>query len=264
MQPDAIPYKSSTFVYHGRPLTLSHNVTLIDEYEEEELTPSMLEMINLIEQQDLYKSQLDTVQAVLSATEQALSESLAREEDLKRQLENATTISSTTVDGADSNINVSRHRTGSASCHGSPAPHVALHTASPARRSAHHTPPISRIALPPTLHDHFNQISPSTTSPRPNAFTSPSQRTPIVCRLFASPVVHSEGPGEPEVSIVTQEVVRFEDFLENHDIAHLSGTLDVIRRNLPFSLWPGELENAGVPSTLIDRLINSMVGAREV
>ena len=73
MQPNAIPRNSSTFVYHGRPLIppLPCNVTVVDEYdlEEEELTPSMLEIINMIDQHDTYKSQLETAQAALFVTE---------------------------------------------------------------------------------------------------------------------------------------------------------------------------------------------------
>jgi len=256
-QPDAILHKSSTFVYHGRPLISPspHDTVIVDDYEEEELTPSMLEMINMIDQRDLYKSQLDTVQAALSATEQALSESLAREEDLRCQLKNAATIMSTSMDGADSNINVSRGHPGSASRHGSPTPHITHHTASPARRIAHHTPPVSS---PLALHDQFDRFSPTSASPRHNAFASPSRRNPIARRLFASP---SEGPGEPEVSTTTREIVSLTEFLENHNITHLSRTLDVIRRNLPISLWAAELEQVGVSSTLIDRLIISMVAA---
>jgi hypothetical protein len=260
MQPNAIPRKSSTFVYHGRPVISPspHDTVIVDEYEEEELTPSMLEMINMIEERDSYKSQLDTVQAALSATEQALSESLAREEDLNHQLENATVIMSTSMDGADSNVNVGRGRAGSASRHGSPTPHTAHHTASPARRIAHHTLPVSS---PLALRDRFDRFSPTPASPRYNAFASPSRRNPIARRLFANP---SEGPGEPEVSTTTREIVSLTDFLEDHDIAHLSSTLDVIRRNLPISLWPAELVQVGVSSTLIDRLIISMVAAGEV
>ena len=71
MQPNAIPRNASTFVYHGHLLTppSPHNVTVVDEYEEEELTPSMLEIIDMIDQCDTYKSQLKTAQAALSATE---------------------------------------------------------------------------------------------------------------------------------------------------------------------------------------------------
>ena len=259
-QPDAIPRKSSTFVYHGRPLISPspHDTVIVDEYEEEELTPSMLEMINLVDQRDLYKSQLDTVQAALSATERALSESLAREEDLRCQLENATAIMSTSMDGTDSNVNVSHGHAGSASRHGSPTPYIAHHTASPARRIAHHTPPVSS---PLALRDRFDRFSPTSASPRHNAFASPSRRNPIACRLFANP---TEGPSEPEVSTTIREIASLTDFLEDHDIVHLSSALDVIRHNLPISLWAAELEQAGVPPTLFDRLIVLMVAAGKV
>jgi hypothetical protein len=272
MQPDAIPRNSSTFVYHGRPLTppSPHNVTVIDEYEEEELTPSMLEIIDMIDQRDTYKSQLETAQAALSATERALRESLAREEELKRQLENSTAILSTHMDGTDPNINVSRRQAGSTSRHGFPTPHVAHHATSPTRRVVHQTPPASRIASPPTLLDRFDNFSPASASHRRNVLTSPSRASPISRRLFASPVApssHSEGPDEPEASATTREMKRLTDhydFLEIHNLTHLRIALDVIRGSLPISLWAPQLENVGVPPTLIDSLIISMVGAGEV
>ncbi|KAF8801633.1 hypothetical protein BYT27DRAFT_7261760 [Phlegmacium glaucopus] len=165
---------------------------------------------------------------------------------------------STSMDGTDSNVNVSRCQAGSASCHGSPTPHIAHHTASPPRCIAHHTPPASYIASPLALHDHFDCFSLTSASPRHNAFASPSRQKPIARRLFTNP---SEGPGEPEVSTTTWETTSLTHFLENHNITHLSSTLDVIRRNLPISLWATELEQVGVSSTLIDRLIISMVSA---
>ena len=198
------------------------------------------------------------MQAALSATEQALFKSLAREEDLRCQLENATAIMSTSMDGTDSNVNVSRGHAGSASRHGSPTPYIAHHTASPARRIAHHTPPVSS---PLALRDRFDRFSPTSASPRHNAFASPSCRNPIACRLFANP---TEGPSEPEVSTTIWEIASLTDFLEDHDIVHLSSALDVICCNLPISLWAAELEQASVPPTLFDHLIMLMVAAGKV
>jgi hypothetical protein len=274
MQPNAIPRNSSTFVYHGRPLIppSPRNVTVVDEYdlEEEELTPSMLEIINMVDQRDTYKSQLETAQAALFATERALRESLAREEELRRQLENSTAILSTHMDGTDPNVNISRRQAGSTSRQGFSTPHVTHHATSPTRCIVYQTPSASRIASPPTLLDRFDNFSPASASHRRNVLTSPSRASPIGRRLFASPVApssHSEGPDEPEASATTREIKGlsdYYDFLENHDLGHLGIALDVIRCNLPISSWAPQLENAGVASTLIDSLIISMIGAREV
>lgn len=66
------------------------------------------------------------------------------------------------------------------------------------------------------------------------------------------------------MSTTIREIASLTDFLEDHDIVHLSSALDVIRRNLPISLWAAELEQAGVPPTLFDHLIVLMVAAGKV
>ena len=134
----------------------------------------MLEIINMIDQCDTYKSQLEIAQAALSATERALHESLACEEELKCQLENSMAILSTHMDGTDPNINVSRHQAGSISHHGFPTPHVAHHATSPTHRVVHQTPPASHIASLMTLLDRFDNFSPASASHCCNVLTSPS------------------------------------------------------------------------------------------
>src|SRR5882762_6869466 len=91
MQPEAIPRDSSTFVYNGRPLMTPQHVIVEDkdDYEEEVLTNSMLETINVMEERDTYKSRLDTTESALSSAEKALSKSLAREAQLRSELEDA-------------------------------------------------------------------------------------------------------------------------------------------------------------------------------
>ena len=81
IQPDATPRGSSTFVYNGRPINSDSNDG------EEELTESMMEQLDLIEQREYYKYQVETIQSKLSITENALRDSLAREEQLKYELE---------------------------------------------------------------------------------------------------------------------------------------------------------------------------------
>ena len=174
------------------------------------------------------------------------------------------------MDGTDPNINVSRRQAGSTSHHGFPTPHIAHHATSPTCHVVHQTPPASRIASPPTLLDRFNNFSPASASHCCNVHTSPSHAGLISRRLFASPVAsssHSEGPDEPEASATTWEMkclTDHYDFLEIHNLTHLRIALDVICSSLPISLWALQLENISVPSTLIDSLIISMVGAGEV
>ena len=264
-QPNVVPRDSSTFVYNGRPLssdpTPRHIMVDNDEYKEEQLTDTMLGTINAIEQQDLYKAQLETMHSVLSMTEEALSESLVCEADLRSELDNARAILSTRIDGTDSNINISHCQVGSAARHPS-TPRISHHT-SPTPRIVHHTPPISHISSP-TYHDCFDRLDP--TSP-----ISPSCASPIGHRLFANPVAsspRSEGPSESEVTASIPRGIdafaAYYDFLNTHQIIWLRSTLDVIRRNIPISLWASQLEKAGVPLALIDSVMVLMAATREV
>jgi hypothetical protein len=97
IQPDAMPRGSSTFVYHGRKISSDHHI-VDDGFRVEELTPSMMEELKVIEEREYYKSQVDTLQSTLSKTENDLRNSLAREEQLKSELDNIKTILSTRVD----------------------------------------------------------------------------------------------------------------------------------------------------------------------
>jgi len=100
VQPDAIPKGSSTFVYNGRLNSDQprHVVVDDDEYEVDQIPQSTMDVINMMEQRDTYKAQLDAVQSMLCATEEALSKSLAREEELRSELSNARGILSTRID----------------------------------------------------------------------------------------------------------------------------------------------------------------------
>jgi len=149
LQPNAIPQGSSTFVYHGRLLTMPRNVVVVDEYEDEdeELSASMMETVTALEQRDLYRNQVDSMQSALSATERALAESLAREEELRSELDSTRALLVSRRDGTEPNVNVSRRRGGSASRHASPAPCIAQQTL-PTPCITHHGSPISHIVSP--------------------------------------------------------------------------------------------------------------------
>ena len=264
IQPDATPRGSSTFVYNGRPFNSDRRVVVVDEYEEEELTSTMVELLNVIEERDNYKSQVDTTQSGLSRTENALRDSLAREEQLKSELDNTRAMLSTRIDGADSNIIVSRHRVKdpTPSRHNSPRLHV-----------AHHTSPTAHPTTP-TFHDRFDRfshISPTPPSRRGNAYAaSPSPANLVSHRLFpnaaASPSrcegsSESDGSATASASRAIDALAEYYNFLNTHKIIHLRSTLDVIRHASPISSWALQLEDAGVPLDLIDSAMTLMVAA---
>ena len=246
VQPDAIPRGSSTFVYNGRLSSdQPRHIVDGDEYEADQIPQSNVD--NTIEQRDTYKAQLDAVQSMLSATEEALAESLAREEELRSELRNARGILSTRIDGTDeSNVNVSRRQVGSANHHAPPTPRI-----------SHHTLPTPRIT------PHISR----TTSPMPasrhgNPFTSPSRASPMARRLFSGPSTCSEGPSEsaptpPEIDALE----AYYDFLDTHQLTDLRSTLDLIRRSIPISLWASQLEKANVPLDLIDSVMVLMAAS---
>lgn len=90
MQPEATPRGSSDFVYTGSP----PRRVAVDEYgyEVDELSTEVVEMLYLMETRDEYKEQLDKMISVLATTEEALAKSLAREKELRSELDNARRI----------------------------------------------------------------------------------------------------------------------------------------------------------------------------
>jgi len=240
MQPDAIPRGSSTFVYNGRLSSDQpcHVVVDDDEYEDDQIPQSTVDMINMMEERDTYKAQLDAVQSMLSATEEALAKSLAREEELRFELSNARGILSTHVDGTDSNVNVSHRQIGGANRHSPHTPRI--------------TPHISRIT------------SPTPASHQGNAFAPSSRASPISRRLFGSPSPRSEGPSKSDVSPEIDALAAYYDFLTTHQLTRSRSTLDLIRRSFPISLWASQLEKANVPLDLIDSLMVLMAATGAV
>lgn len=88
LQPEAQPSGSSTFLYTGHRLRVRtdpprHMVVDEDGYEEEEITQDMVEMMNMMDQLDTYKAQLEEVQSELATTKEALAASLSSEENLR-------------------------------------------------------------------------------------------------------------------------------------------------------------------------------------
>jgi hypothetical protein len=230
-----------------------------DDYEEEVLTNSMLETINVMEERDAYKSRLDTTESALSSAEKALSKSLAHEAQLRSELGDARALLSIHLDGADSNVNINRRRVGSAT-RNSPTPHRPLavpHAASP------------------TFHDrfdHFLPTSPTSLSRRGISSMAPSHSSPVRRNLFTNTEAsssRSEGPSELDVSVPTPTphvigaLAEYYDFLNTKHITHLRTTLDVIRHNIPISLWATQLEKADVPLDLIDSIMVLMATAAD-
>ena len=240
MQPNAIPRGSSTFVYNGRLSSDQprHVIVDDDEYEVDQIPQSTVDMINMMEQRDTYKAQLEAVQSMLSATEEALAKSLAREEELGFELSNARGMLSTRVDGTDSNVNVSRRQIRSANHHSPHTPCI--------------TPHISRITSPTPASHHGN------------ALASSSRASPISRRLFGSPSPRSERPSESDVSPEIDALAAYYDFLTTHQLTRLRSTLDLIRRSFPISSWASQLEKANVPLDLIDTLMVLMAATGAV
>ena len=259
VQPEAIPRGSSTFVYNGRKSSTDPPCSLIEddeEYKEDPITQSMVDIVNLIEQCDTYKARLDAMQSVLLTTEEALTESLAREEDLKAELNSALSIN-----GAGSNVNIIRRQVGSPKGLASP-PLPTSHRASPTSRNTAH---ISGIGSP-THHNrlpHFSPTSPTPASRYADAFVSPSRASPIGRRLFANLSSSSEHTWESNISAPTppeiDALAAYYDFLNTHNLTHLRSTLDVIRRSIPISSWALKMEKAGVPLQHIDFVMVLMV-----
>ena len=261
IQPQATPRGSSTFVYNGHPLSSDRHVVVIDEYEEEELTSTMVELLNVIEKHDNFKSQVDNVQSALSITEKALRDSLAHEEQLKSELDNTRAMVSTRVDGADSNTIVSLHHLKDPIHHTSPRLHVAPHTSS----IPHPTTPSFHNRF-----DHFSHISPTPPSRHGNAYASPSSANLVSHRLFPNAVAlpsHCKGSSESDgsapapASHAIDALADYYNFLNSHKIIHLWSTLDVIRHASPISTWALQLEDAGIPLDLIDFVMTLMVAA---
>jgi hypothetical protein len=234
IQPDATPRGSSSFVYNGRQLRSDRQV-VEDEYEEEEVTSSMVEILNLLEERDSCKSQVDAAQRALSRTEFALRASQAREEQLKSELDTFK----------------------------NPTPYTSprLHQTSPI---AHPTTPFQ------DRFDRFSHISPTPPSRRgTNTYTPPSPANTVTRRLFptagASPSrCDSDGSAPAPASHATHAIdslAEFYNFLNRHKITHLRSTLDVIRHASPISSWALQLEDAGVPIDLIDSAMVLMVAA---
>jgi hypothetical protein len=213
-------------------LSSDRRAVVVDEYEEEELTPAMVELLNVIEERENYKSQVDTTQA-------ALRDSLAREEQLKSELDNTRAML----------------------CNTSPSLHVARLTS-----------PIAHPTTPsPSSHnrfDRFSHVSPTPPSHRSNAYKSLSPANRVTRRLFANAVAspsHYEGSSEYNGSVSASRAIdalaEYNDFLNSHKIIHLKSTLDVIRHTFPISSWALQLEGAGIPSDLIDSVMIFMVAA---
>jgi hypothetical protein len=256
MQPEAKPKGSSTFVYHGR-------LRDDDEYQEDEISQSMVDMVNMMEERDTYKTQLYALQSLLSATEKSLAESLAREGELRSELNNARSVQLT---GTDARAN--RHASPSRiSHHTSPMARISPHIsriASPTHsdRLDSFTSPTQAARIGNTFRSPSRAVS-STHSDRPDGFTSPtparigntfgspSHASPIGRRLFGN---RSEGPSESSTPPEIDALAAYYDFLNNHDLTCLRSTLDIIRR-IPISSWALQLEKAGVPFDLIDPLM---------
>ena len=162
--PASIPNGSSTFIYHGH--SINNNPTpchvIVDDYNDDtdELTPAELESLAILDRCASLEVDLITVRAQLTATEDALNESLAHEANLQAQLDAAQATRahvSALVDGLGSGTPV-RHQL---SCHPSPLPQMpttpscpsSYHTATSTPRVYRSAQPLSHVGSPsPSLH----------------------------------------------------------------------------------------------------------------
>jgi hypothetical protein len=133
------------------------------------------------------------------------------------------------------------------------------------------------------------QRSPFT--PSRHSSTSPSRRTltytstsplraPLTPRKLtsfnsSSPAGHSGSSRLPETPLFeesshvwggqvprsTESFADFHEFLDFHNISHLTSTLEYIRNNIPISSWPEHMEKLAIPSEKIGSIVSLLLKA---
>ena len=223
--PASFPNGSSTFVYYGHSVDANptHRHDIVDDYDDDIdiLTPAELESLAILEQCATLEGDLVTVRAQLTATQDALNESLSREANLRAQLD-AVQAAHAHVDGFGSSSPVRRQL----SRHPSPLPQ----TPTPSRptgsfhRTATTTPRVYRSALPLS---HVDGPSPSQNS-------------------------------SPFVSQHVEALANYYNFLWEHDLSGFIPTLDTLRKSIPISSWSEKMKHLDIPVEKIDTVMRLM------
>lgn len=226
--PASFPNGSSKFIYHGR--SVNGNPTLrrydIDEYDNDtdELTPAELESLAILERCAFLEADLITVRAQLSATEDALNESLSRETNLRAQLDAAQATRahvSALVDGLGSGTPVRRQL----SRHPSPLPQTPTTPSRPSfYRTVTTTPRVYGPAQP------LSHVDSPSSSPNSNPFAAP----------------HVEA------------LARYYNFLREHDLSEFIPSLETLRKSIPISSWSEQMKHLDIPVDKVDTVMSLM------
>ena len=230
--PTSIPIGSSTFVYHGHSVDAnpaSHHDIDGDynnyDNDADEWSAAELESLALLEKCASLEDDLITIRARLTATEDALTESLACEANLWDQL-NAAQASrahvSAVVDSFGSGSLVRRQL----SRHPSPLPQTPT---TPSRPSSYHPATTTpRVYRPTQSLSHVD-------SPSPSQNSSPFTAAPHV-----------------------EALANYYNFLREHDLSGFIASLDILRKNIPISSWSEQMQRLGVPVNKIDTVMRLM------
>ena len=224
--PASIPNGSSTFVYYGRSIEAnptSHDVNVNDyDSDTDELTSAELESLALLERCSFLEMDLLTVKAKLTATEDALSESLAREASLRAHL-SALQV----VDGSRS---------------GTPVRH----------QLSHHASPLPRTPSTPSRSSSYNTV---TISPR---VYHAAQSLSYIDGPSSSP---NSSPG-PLAAPHVEALANYYNFLRHNSLSGFIPSLDTIRKSIPISSWSEQLKHLDIPVDKIDTIMSLMASAR--
>ena len=229
--PASIPNGSSTFVYHGH--SINNNPVprhvIVDDYNDDtdELTPAELESLAILDRCASLEADLITVRAQLTATEDALNKSLAREANLWAQLDAAQATHahvSALVDG--------------------------LGSGTPVRcQLSHHPSPLPQT---PTTPSHPSSDHTATTTPR------------VYCS--AQPLSHVGGPSPSQNSNHfaaphVEALANYYNFLREHDLSGFISALDTLRKSIPISSWSEQMKILDIPVDKIDTIMGLMANA---
>jgi hypothetical protein len=188
------------------------------------------------------QADITAIRAKLTATEDALKNSLAREANLWAQLEAAQATHahvSVHVDGLGNGTPVRNQL----SRHPSPLPQTPTTPSRPSSyRTAVTTPRGYRAAL-------FHVDGPS-----------PSQNSP------AQPLFHADGPSASQNSSPlavshVESLANYYNFLRVHDLTGFIPSLDTLRKSIPISSWSEQMKLMDIPVDKIDALMSLMANA---
>ena len=250
--PVSMPNGSSTFVYHGHSVNANSSPLRVidDDYDIDidDLTPAELESLALVERCASLEADLGTVHAQLTAAEEVLEESLAREANLRAQLEAQATYAhqahlSAFVEGLGS---------------GTPVRH----------QLSRHPPPLTQM---PTTPSRLSSYRTTITTPRINRVDAPSSQ---IGSLFAAPHVpsssqtgnlfaapHAYQTGSLSVAPHVESLANYYKFLWEHDLAGFIPSLDALRKGVPISSWSEQMKLLDIPADKMDTVMSLIANA---